>query len=126
MCVSFYAATDYEYGTPSDLRGLSIYYVDTGTDIATRNEIAAKLREQVPALRLANAREDAQISVDVTGNDGDDDGAVFIIYVAGKEGRARLIQKFAYTHSKLSRLRPTSRFARDFAKLWHDAQSSGQ
>src|SRR5438105_14345689 len=35
-----------EYGAPDELKGLNVYYVDTGTDVATRNEMAAKLRNE--------------------------------------------------------------------------------
>lgn len=117
-----FAAASYEYGSVADLKGLTIYFVDSGADINTRNEIAAKIAQENTTLRLADARDQAGISVDVTGNDADDGGAAFLVYVAGKDGRARLIQKFSYTHSKFPRARPTSRFARDFAKLWRDAQ----
>ena len=118
------AAEDYEYGKTEDLKGKTSYFVDTGVDIANRNEVVAKLTIEAKELRVASSREEADFYVDVTGNDKSDDGAQFVVYVAGKNGRPRLIQKFSYTHSKFPGLRPTTRFARDLAKLWRDAQRS--
>lgn len=116
---------DYEYGTPKDLKGLTVYYLDTGTDITYRSDIAEKVNvnREEKRLLLVGSREEAQIAIVVVGSDRDDDGAAFVVYVAGKDGRPRLIQKFTYTHSKLPRLRPSSRFARDFAKLWRGTQA---
>src|SRR6266498_3002091 len=103
FALASFAADEYEYGTPADLRGLTIYYVDSGSDVDTRNEVAAKLRQETTRLQLAGSREEAQISIDVAGSDRDDDGATFLVYVAGKAGRPRLIRKLSYTHSKFPR-----------------------
>jgi hypothetical protein len=117
------AADDYEYGKPGDLKGLTAYYLDTRTDITTRNEVETKVRAETDRLRLVDKREEAQIIVDATGGDSDGGGPSFLVYVAGEDGRPRLIQKFKYTHSKLPRLRPTSRFAQDFVALWRQGQA---
>jgi hypothetical protein len=71
----------YEYGWPANLNGLTMYYVDTGTEIALRNDIAAKIGREEKRLQLADSREQGQIGIDVVGSDDDDDGAAFVVYV---------------------------------------------
>jgi len=124
LALSAFPSDDYEYGTPADLKGLTTYYLNTQTDTETRDKVAAKVRVETDRLHLASVRDEARIFVDVLGDDHNDDGASFVIWVAGKEGRHRVIQKFSYTHSNFPKLRPTSRFARDFARMWRDAQDA--
>jgi hypothetical protein len=61
-------AEDFEYGAHGDLKGLTRYYLDTRTDINTRNDLASKIRGESSQLQLSDLREEAQIFVDVAGH----------------------------------------------------------
>jgi len=123
FCFASLAEDTYEYGTPAELNGLTTYFLDTGTDVEMRNRIAAEVARETTALTIADSSDHARMQVRVMGNDTSEQGASFLLYVTGQEGHARLIHRFEYTHSKLPRLRPSARFARDFTKLWREAQS---
>lgn len=56
-----------EYGAPSELRGLTRIFIDTGTNLETRNVIAAEIHKKLPALTIVERIEAAQVVLDFTG-----------------------------------------------------------
>jgi hypothetical protein len=50
-----------EYGQASELKGVTIIFVDTGTDIQQRNLIAKELQKQLPNVAIASRPEETDI-----------------------------------------------------------------
>lgn len=133
-----------EYGKTSDLKGLTKVFVDTGSDMETRNRIIENLEKAKLGIELLDSIDDAEIVMLFAGEKSDTIFGVNTIYgessatttvtkvpliagagrvfVAGKDGkRPRLI--LSVENSQQSRLekRPSTKFANAFIKAYKEA-----
>jgi|GEM_PF-2617348 len=56
----------YEYGNPAELRGVTVVFIDTGSQLTVRDTIAAEIRKRLPDLTIAERIEEARIVLDFT------------------------------------------------------------
>lgn len=52
---------EFEYGSPSDLRGVTRIFIATGDDLESQQNIAKHVLEDVPTLTLCDGPESAQV-----------------------------------------------------------------
>jgi len=136
------------YGRPSDLRGLTRLFVDTGTDVRARDRIVRELRGSGIALQLVDDMRDAQMLLEfgvtverrvggwVTNTRRDKDkkgeksttttteqkienGAGTVSVV--RDGRLVLVESFVDEKRIFLERDPATNFARAFLRLYRGA-----
>jgi hypothetical protein len=56
----------YEYGKPDELKGVSVIFIDTGSQLTVRNIIADEIGKKLPELSIAENIGQAEIVLDFT------------------------------------------------------------
>jgi hypothetical protein len=69
-----------EYGTTSELRGVTKVFVDTGKDIRQREQIIKELRKSLPSLIVVSRPEDAEVHLQFIIRDRAQSGSVIYPY----------------------------------------------
>ncbi len=72
LLLTFLTPQEYQYGKPVELKGMRRIYVDTDSDVKTRNKIIDKLK---------------QAKLDLEFPDNPDNAQIFLTYSAGSERR---------------------------------------
>jgi len=140
------------YGTPSDLRGLTRLFIDTGADMRARDRIVRELRASGIQIQLVQDPEDAQMLLEFgvtvdhrlggwvtnTHRDRDRQGQHSVttttdqktqngtgsVYVV-HEGQLRLVDSFADEKRSFLERDPATNFARAFLRLYRGANGLG-
>ena len=60
------AEPEFEYGGIEDFKDVSRIYIDTGTRLNLRNEIADRIRKKIPHLVVTNKPDEAELILDFT------------------------------------------------------------
>jgi len=142
-----FRALNLERGNPSEMKGLTKLYVNTGGNSATRERIVEEIRKTaVPGLIVVNSREEAEMVMrfgdaeeevlegmttnPVVGTDWTMttvdrrtllSGRGFV-FIAGKEQkRPRIVMSFQSRNDKAFGERPTAKFAEKFLKAYKEA-----
>jgi hypothetical protein len=55
------AQTTFEYGTPAELQGIGRIFIDTGDDLAMRNNIVKNIEKRLPELVVVTQPEEADV-----------------------------------------------------------------
>jgi hypothetical protein len=142
-------ASDFDYGKPTELRGLTKIFVYTDLDTKSRDAIIKEIQKQVRTLEVVERREDAQVWLiytqttrrDFRGIVGNSEptstggatgtarpiyrntpiGAGYVV-IPGIEGkRDRLLLSFRDEKTNAFERKPTVNFAREFVKAYKEA-----
>jgi hypothetical protein len=139
-------AQNIEYGDPSELKGVTRVFVDTGTNMKLRKEIIdeiEKSRKKIPDLVVTSSIDDAEVilvfnnetSRELVGASGQssNDGAFSssaiyrtvregqgVVYKKGKRPRVLMSFEDTQKHRLLER-HPSTNFAREFIKQYKKA-----
>lgn len=143
-CVS---AQQYEYGAPSELKGLTKVYVDTGPDIKNRDRIISMIAQAKTKLVLVDDIDNAEIMLTfgagtetrITGANTNVIGKSAVttvnrarlmrgqglVAVQGKKNPEipRILLSFASTRDRIWKAKPAKAFAKKFIKAWKEANS---
>jgi hypothetical protein len=123
-----------EYGQPMELQGVKKVFVDTGTDLDSRDRIIREIQKGAPDLTVVSRPEDADVHLRF--NLDDEDNYAVIVPAKGRIGIASVSKgagtvvkviddkhvRVLWSHkdSKKTFLdrRPSTSFGREFAKLY--------
>jgi hypothetical protein len=123
-----------EYGHPAELQGVKKVFVDTGTDLESRDRIIKEIQKGVPALTVVSRPEDAEVHLRFYLDD--EDNYAVIVPVRGRVGVSsvrrgsgtvvRVIDdkrvRVLWSHKDSQRTplerRPSANFGRDFVRLY--------
>lgn len=127
-------AQDYDYGKPSELRGLTKVFIDTGVDIENRNRIVKVIEDaKILGLKILERGEAAEVIISfredrrprqvgrTTRYDRTDEGFVVIAATDGK--RMKILMSFESTQDKAGENKPATKFAKDFVKEYKKANT---
>ena len=123
-----------EYGHPSELQGVKKVFVDTGVDIELRNHIVKEIQKGLPGLDIVSNPEDADVHLQFSLRD--ESNYAVIVPARGRVGvtsrragagtvvrvindkRIRVLWSYKDTQRTIIERRPSTNFAREFAKLY--------
>jgi hypothetical protein len=123
-----------EYGHPSELRGVQKVFVDTGTDLESRDRVVKEIQKGAPNLTIVSRPEDAEVHLRFYLED-EDDYAV-IVPARGRVGvgsvrrgsgtvvrvvddkRVRVLWGHKDSQKTVLERRPSANFGREFVKLY--------
>lgn len=139
------AQSDFEYGKPADLKGLTKVYVQTMADLKENERIVSRLNKaKVPKLVIVDDIDDAEIVLMFGGDEftsvsgansstiGGSTNTVITrvnlltgegrVYVASKDGsKPRLVMRVQNEQQTKLEKRPVTKFIEDFIKLYKKA-----
>lgn len=123
-------AQDFEYGRPSELRGLHALFIDVGTDIDLRNAVAEEIeRELSGRLEILGSLEGAEIILTYE-EDREDDSRIKrgtgLIFRLTTEGKLRLLKKINVRGSAamaIARQTPAKQLARGLVAEYKKANA---
>jgi hypothetical protein len=123
-----------EYGHPAELQGVKKVFVDTGTDLESRDRIIKEIQKGAPTLTVVSRPEDAEVHLRF--NLDDEDNYAVIAPARGRVGVSsvrrgsgtvvkvldakRLRVLWSHKDSQRTPLerRPSANFGRDFVRLY--------
>ena len=123
-----------EYGHPSELQGVQKVFVDTGTDMESRDRIVKEIQKGAPNLTVVSRPEDADIHLRFYLED--EDNYAVIVPARGRVGvgsmrrgsgtvvkvvdakRVRVLWGHKDSQRTVLERRPSANFGRDFVKLY--------
>src|SRR5918997_4774515 len=123
-----------EYGHPSELQGVKKVFVDTGTDLESRDRIVKEIQKGAPGLTVVSRPEDADIHLRFYLED--EDNYAVIVPARGRVGvasvrrgsgtvvrvvddkRVRVLWSHKDSQRTLLERRPSANFGREFVKLY--------
>ena len=123
-----------EYGHPSELQGVKKVFVDTGTDLESRDRIVKEIQKGAPALTVVSRPEDADIHLRFYLED--EDNYAVIVPARGRVGvtsarrgtgtlvkivndrRVRVLWSHKDSQRTVLERRPSANFGREFVKLY--------
>lgn len=126
------------YGRPSDLKGLTKLFVDTGGDLKNRERIMRELEKSKLGFTLLDSSEGAEVILNFGGGSEERIGNVVTnnaistpiykkiptgegrVYVVA-DGRLKVVMSFADEKSSGWEREPATNFGRDFVKLYKKA-----
>lgn len=122
---------DYEYGDPSELKGIEHIYVYTGVELGIRNSIVKIITKALPELTVTASPEEAEVILVYGAADPGNQvmfglthknewGKGFVIRVTA-DGRKRVLISFEDTATTIYERSPTGNFARAFVKAYKAA-----
>ena len=126
--------TAIEYGHPSELQGVQKVFVDTGTDMESRDRIIKEIQKGAPNLTVVSRPEDAEIHLRFYLED--EDNYAVIVPARGRVGvssvrrgsgtvvkivndkRLRVLWSHKDSQRTVLERRPSVNFGREFVKLY--------
>ena len=123
-----------EYGHPSELQGVQKVFVDTGTDMESRDRIIKEIQKGAPNLTVVSRPEDAEIHLRFYLDD--EDNYAVIVPARGRVGvssvrrgagtvvkvvddkRLRVLWSYKDSQRTPVERRPSANFGREFVKLY--------
>ncbi len=123
-----------EYGHPSELQGVKKVFVDTGTDLESRDRIVKEIQKGAPNLTVVSRPEDADIHLRFYLED--EDNYAVIVPAKGRVGvasvrrgagtvvkavddkRTRVLWSYKDSQRTVLERRPSANFGREFVKLY--------
>jgi hypothetical protein len=123
-----------EYGQPGELQGVQKVFVDTGTDMESRDRIVKEIQKGAPALTVVSRPEDAEVHLRFYLDD--EDNYAVIVPARGRVGvssvrrgsgtvvrvldakRVRVLWSHKDSQRTVLERRPSANFGRDFVKLY--------
>ena len=123
-----------EYGHPSELQGVTKVFVDTGTDLESRDRIIKDLQKGAPALTVVSRPEEAEVHLRFYLDD--EDNYAVIVPARGRVGvssvrrgsgtvvklvggqRVRVLWGHKDSQRTPLERRPSANFGREFVKLY--------
>lgn len=120
-----------EYGQPSELRGVTKIFVDSGFDARQREQIAKEIRKRLPDLEIVSRPEDSEFHLRYSANDEEDEITGAIVKIVG-ENRVRVLFSFKETPQIFAsdsivgfgmRYAKPNIFAAQFVKVYKKANS---
>lgn len=139
------AQVDFEYGKPSDLKGLTKVYVHTMGDLKENERIVSRLNKaKIPSLQIVDDMDDAEIVLMFGGDEftsvsgansstvGGSTNTVVTrvnlltgegrVYVASKDGsKPKLVMRVQNEQQTKLEKRPVTKFIEDFMKVYKKA-----
>ena len=123
-----------EYGQPTELQGVKTVFVDTGTDMVSRDRIVKEIQKGAPGLSVVSRPEDADIHLRFYLDE--DDYAVIAASRGGRVGvgsanrgsgtvvrvvddkRVRVLWSYKDSQRTFLERRPSTNFGREFVKVY--------
>jgi hypothetical protein len=123
-----------EYGHPVELQGVKKVFVDTGTDLQSRDRIIKEIQKGAPALTVVSRPEDAEVHLRFDLDD--EDNYAVIVPARGRVGvssvrrgsgtlvrvlddkRVRVLWSYKDSQRTPLERRPSANFGREFVKLY--------
>jgi hypothetical protein len=109
-----------EYGDLSELRGVTVVFIDSGTDLKFREHAIEALSKELPSLRVGKEDEaEIVLQVEIRGSDSKHGAAVMLVLGrTTKPNTIHLIAKYEDSKSSIFTKKLSSvligRFARDY------------
>ncbi|KAF0205751.1 MAG: hypothetical protein FD167_5572 [bacterium] len=138
-------AQTFDYGDPSELRGVAKIFVFTGSDLELRENITKNIQKKLPQLQFTSSADDAEVALvfaadvntfiaGVNSNPNYNGGVTStpnyrtvvngsgLVFKSGsKNGRLRLIMQYGDSRSTIFERRPSTNFAKAFVKAYENA-----
>jgi hypothetical protein len=120
-----------EYGQPSELRGVTKIFVDSGFDAERREQIAKEIRKRLPNLEIVMRPEESDFHLRFLADNERDEITRTIVKIVG-ENRARVLFSFKETPQIFAsdsiagfgmRYAKPNIFAEQFVKLYKKANN---
>jgi hypothetical protein len=126
--------TAIEYGQAAELQGVAKVFVDTGTDMESRDRILKEIQKGAPNLTVVSRPEDAQIHLRFYLED--EDNYAVVVPARGRVGvssvrrgsgtvfkvlddkRLRVLWSYKDSQRSFLERRPSANFGREFVKLY--------
>ena len=123
-----------EYGHPAELQGVKKVFVDTGTDMESRDRIIKEIQKGAPTLTVVSRPEDAEVHLRFYLDD--EDNYAVIVPARGRVGvssvrrgsgtvvkvvddkRVRVLWSHKDSQRTVLERRPSVNFGREFVKLY--------
>lgn len=125
---------DYEYGKPAEFKGLTSIYINTGTDVESREIIVKEIEKADVPLKIVDDLKDAEIFLMYQGGmkdvqykattDQRSTGKGFVAIKGKTPDRLRLLLSFEDTKNTYLEKKPAIKFAREFVKVYKKANDS--
>lgn len=139
---------DYEYGNPSELKGLKKILIDTGPDIKNRNRIVEELEKANLGFQFVDSADDAEIIMSFGGSrveivSGATTTPVYgtnnttttvnrrkvatgsgYVFIKGIK-KLRVVMSFESTQDKFFEKKPATKLAKEFIKAYEKANEDG-
>jgi hypothetical protein len=131
---------DFDYGRPTDLKGIKKVFIDTGSDLKNHERIVKSLEDAKLNLEILDSPEGAEVFL--VFNAGSEQRIVGILNSAGgvlnqrkfrtgqgmvylpqSNGRPRVVLSFEDTQNSGWERKPVTNFSREFIKLYKKANS---
>lgn len=117
-------ASDYEYGSPAELKGLTKYTVYVGPEVEINNQISSEIEKaKVPGLVRVDDPEKAEIVLvfAATSQGHQRFGKGYVAKNIGSRDRTRVLISFEELRNVPFEKKPAVKFAREFVKQYRKA-----
>lgn len=130
---AFCQSDDYEYGKQAEMKGLSRIYINTGTDIQSREMVIKEIEKVKLPVEIVDDLKDAEIFLMYEGGmkdvqykattDQRSTGKGFVAIKGKNPDRPRILLNFEDTKNTYLEKKPAVKFAREFIKAYKQANS---
>lgn len=122
-------AQEYEYGKPSELKGLTKIYINTATDVESHDIFTKEIEKaNLPSLEIVDTANDAQIILMYEGGKSDvlyggttmqrSAGKGFVAIKGKDTDKLRLLMNFENTKNTILEKKPAEKLAKEFVKQY--------
>ena len=128
---AFGHAQEYEYGKPSELKGLTKIYVDTNGNVKDRDRIIEDLHKASIGIAIVDEIGEAEIFLQFGGTRVDrlaggttisKPAGTGVVAIRGKTPeKLRIIMNFESTQDKFFEKKPTAKFTKGFIEIYKQA-----
>lgn len=102
LLASLSRAADYEYGFPSELKGITLVYIDTGRSVDLRNIMARVIERRLPDVKVLSSTENAEL---------------FLVFTYAQLGRKAFAGELVAVRPSGARLRLLATYRHDEEEL---------
>jgi hypothetical protein len=122
-----------EYGKPEEFKGVTRFFIDTGTDLSKRDKIVRQIKKKLPALIFVDRTEDADILLVyseeqsprlVRGTSLLDPLGTGYAMRQIDASRIRILWNFRMKKKNMFQNEPSTNFANDFVKEYKKANGA--
>ena len=117
-----------EYGKPEELKGITVIFVDTGSDLKAHEKIVKEIREKLPSLIIADSAEKAEVILVYSEHERPRlaNGTTIVPIIAGGgrvvrplgENKVRILMDYKGTDKGLFDDAVSLKFAKEFIKVY--------
>ncbi|MFY9222752.1 MAG: hypothetical protein WAQ98_08795 [Blastocatellia bacterium] len=142
-------AQTFDYGDPSELRGVTKVFVFTGSELEVRENIIKNIKKKLPNLEFTSSADDAEIALvfaadvntfisGINSNPNYNGGVTStpnyrsvvngsgLVFKNGSNGRLRLLMQYGDSRTTIFERRPSTNFAKAFVKAYEKANKDNK